>query len=555
MNKKVLAIIFFIAVSAIVNAENTPKDVVTSFGKALSAWCQSGDISYRIELERLCNGVKKCRVEDKIHADYQRKYGFVDDDKTFVLDSYLNMFQTLMSEGIRFNMSNITVETQDHYPDGQVLTFITADIRVSGKLNHTVKDLFLVRDDKISGIYSYSSQLGFKHLNGSLIKVLQKEKFRWTSGFRNGFAVVSNGMKKEGVIDTKGNIIVPCMWDGFDYLGGNFAWGFNVDGKGSCSYDLRRGGKRVPFHRAQDYIVGRNEGVTTFSEGYAVVYTANGKYGYLKESDLNYSDIDYVYDKAGRFHEGYAFVKLKGKGAIINKQFKVVVQDNDKYIICSRFNEGLACVQSRVNKKYGFIDVKGRIVIPCIFDDAGSFSEGLCKVSKKDNPSRNPYYQTSSIGFIDRQGTLVIPYSYDFCLSDFENGYAEVTREGEGTLLGVNGRPLPGFSWFENVRGFCDGLARFEKNGRFGFLNKKGEVIIPPIYETALFFSNGYACVGREINGKTKYGYINTDGVMVIPCVYDEVSFHFEDGIALVKKDGKVGLIDVFGNSTFLVGE
>lgn len=48
-----------------------------------------------------------------------------------------------------------------------------------------------------------------------------------------------------------------------------------------------------------------------------------------------------------------------------------------------------------------------------------------------------------------------------------------------------------------------------------------------------------------------KYGCINTDGVLVIPFQYDEY-FFFENGIALVLQGEKIGLIDVYGNSTFM---
>ncbi len=117
-----------------------PKDIVYSFGQYMSNWCNTNDITYRKKIEELCSGKKSCRVEDKIHADYQRQRGFTGNYETYVLDSYLNMFQTLMSSGVRFSLSNIVVETQDKYPDGQTLTFITADIKVSGKINHSARD-------------------------------------------------------------------------------------------------------------------------------------------------------------------------------------------------------------------------------------------------------------------------------------------------------------------------------------------------------------------------------------------------------------------------------
>ena len=178
-------------------------------------------------------------------------------------------------------------------------------------------------------------------------------------------------------------------------------------------------------------------------------------------------------------------------------------------------------------------------------------------MKRNDTPSWNPYYQTTQSGFINRKGKLVIPFSFVSCLSGFEDGYAVVSRIGgngllESTLLGADGNPLSGFSWYEDIRFLSGGLVRFEKNEKYGFLNSMGNVVIPPIYEFASEFTYNarYACVGKVIGGKHKYGCINTDGILVIPYMYDSF-FEFEDGVALVVKDNRLGLIDVYGNSTF----
>ena len=462
-----------------------------------------------------------------------------------------------MPNGLSYQMSDLKTETQDNMPEGQTLTFITATIHLGGKINCEVKDLFLVRDDKISGIYSYSSQLGFSHLNGSLIKALREGHYIWTAGFKNGFAIISNEVHHNGLIDVKGHVIIPCIWDAVNYIGGSFAKGYNYrnDNNESCIYDLRRRGKNVPIYNIQDWLVGRTKKVVTFSEGYAVVYNGE-KYGYLKENDFNYKDIKFIYDDACRFSEGYAFVKINGKGAIIDKQFNTIIADNEKYEVYGNSFEGLFCINDIKTGKWGFVNPHNKVVIPCIYDEVDYFSNGICCVHKFDSPSRNLNYQTYRVGCINRKGKLIMPYIYNGNWGAFEDGYIEMSKEIDGkikgTLIGEDGLPLSGFSWqYDNVRRFCNGLARFEVDKKFGFLDKNGKVIIPAVYDLAMFFHNGYACVGKNINGKMKYGCINTDGIQVIPFIYNE-TFSFNDGIALVVKDGKTGLTDVFGNSTFL---
>ncbi len=63
-------------------------------------------------------------------------------------------------------------------------------------------------------------------------------------------------------------------------------------------------------------------------------------------------------------------------------------------------------------------------------------------------------------------------------------------------------------------------------------------------YDQLSSFSEGYAAVYRI--GKGGVGYINTKGEEIIPCNFDEAS-NFHEGLANVKKDGKFGLINKKG--------
>ena len=62
-------------------------------------------------------------------------------------------------------------------------------------------------------------------------------------------------------------------------------------------------------------------------------------------------------------------------------------------------------------------------------------------------------------------------------------------------------------------------------------------------YEQYRMHSEGLMPVKK--NGK--WGYIDGDGNLVIPCIYDEVSL-FNGGIAIVKYNGKEYVIDKKGN-------
>ena len=78
---------------------------------------------------------------------------------------------------------------------------------------------------------------------------------------------------------------------------------------------------------------------------------------------------------------------------------------------------------------------------------------------------------------------------------------------------------------------------------KYGYINKKGEIVIPYQYKSANRFSEGLAAV-RE-NGK--WGVINKEGKMVIKPQFSAWIYNFEDGIATIKDGGKYKYIDKKG--------
>lgn len=92
---------------------------------------------------------------------------------------------------------------------------------------------------------------------------------------------------------------------------------------------------------------------------------------------------------------------------------------------------------------------------------------------------------------------------------------------------------------------FTEGLRAVEKEGKWGFINKTKEQVIPFEYDEVRPFDEGLAMVRTG----EQWGYIDKSGKIVIPLEYDDVS-NFNNGHAFVKKDGRLGLIDSLGNIT-----
>ena len=87
-------------------------------------------------------------------------------------------------------------------------------------------------------------------------------------------------------------------------------------------------------------------------------------------------------------------------------------------------------------------------------------------------------------------------------------------------------------------------IAVQNNDGKWGYLNKTGQIMIDFEYDNALNFTeNGLALVSKD----GKWGFIDINGKMAISADYEE-AMPFKYGVAIVKKDGKYGFIDGKGN-------
>ena len=88
-------------------------------------------------------------------------------------------------------------------------------------------------------------------------------------------------------------------------------------------------------------------------------------------------------------------------------------------------------------------------------------------------------------------------------------------------------------------------LHPIQENGRYGFADKNGIVVIPCKWTSAMNFSEGLA---RVKDDDDKWGFIDKTGKTVIPCKWKS-AMDFSEGLALVQDDNyKRGYIDKTGN-------
>jgi WG containing repeat len=87
------------------------------------------------------------------------------------------------------------------------------------------------------------------------------------------------------------------------------------------------------------------------------------------------------------------------------------------------------------------------------------------------------------------------------------------------------------------------GLQPRERSGNFGFVDASGKFKIPPTFEDAYPFSQGLAAVQKE----NKWGFINTKGDIVIRPRF-KAAFYFQNGVGVVEDESGFAIIDRVGN-------
>jgi hypothetical protein len=189
-------------------------------------------------------------------------------------------------------------------------------------------------------------------------------------------------------------------------------------------------------------------------------------------------------------------------------QKKVIVQTNT-------LSEGLmvACEpewndyfnKDVCGKKKGYWDdIKDKLVIPLIYDEAREFKNGIAAVAVHNK-----------WGFINHSGEVVIPLKYDY-IGSFDylfKGLLNVRLNGKKGYIDRTGREVIPIKYDYMNFEFVEGLMSVSLNKKKGFLDRNGKVAIPIMYDDVDDFSKDIKGLAKvrigNSGGNDKYGYID----------------------------------------------
>lgn len=124
---------------------------------------------------------------------------------------------------------------------------------------------------------------------------------------------------------------------------------------------------------------------------------------------------------------------------------------------------------------------------------------------------------------------------------DVAEGFAAVLKDGKWGFVDTSGKLLIPLQ-FEDPAQFKHGFATAKKDGKVGIIDKSGKVWVPFLYDYIGNYHDGLFSA-RDFN--SRYGFIDSANNVVIPFEYDDVNISwFSGGLAIVKKGNKYGAID-----------
>lgn len=307
------------------------------------------------------------------------------------------------------------------------------------------------------------------------------------------------------------------------------------------------------------------DAATNFNEGVAVV-TRNDSAYFINKENTNLFNI--YYSEAFPFYNGIAPVNNNGQWFLINRQGQEIIGPFDDL---SEQSEKVYIV--KINKKYGAIDVYGNYIIQPQFDHLGDFKHekapymfnglygflnksgmihtaryqwisefdenniaivkmnnlyGL--INSNDSLFLNPRYElilkadhsnyllvrNNKYGFYSSKNCFITDIDNDFkkelSASYYTNGkFYKLIKNKKQAIMDANGKISADFGLFDEVGFAQNNLIKVKRKNKFGFTDKKHNIVIPLKFTDATDFADSISICKT----KTETLLINTKGETV----------------------------------------
>ena len=321
---------------------------------------------------------------------------------------------------------------------------------------------------------------GLIDLSGKEITATEYDEISVIEGIENSFKVAKDG--KYGIIDSDGKTVIEPQYADIDVLGKDNKSGF-------------------------------------------IVKNDSGKYGIVDYANKQILEVSY--DGIEKIHANDMFVvTVNGKQKIVNKEAEDVLTsgfDSIKEILSTQTN---AVIFEKSNK-YGVMNTSGEVLVEAKYDDLKEAKSGFL-IAKQDE----------KYGVITTSGEEKLAFDYteitynekaDIYVAEDNNYTANILNSSfETKLTGI-------LSELNTEKGYI----KLSIDNEYKYYNLKFE----EKQETEIF-TNRTLFISKKDG---KYGYVDKNGKVVVDYIYDDATEQNDYGYVAVKQDGKWGSIDSNG--------
>lgn len=332
----------------------------------------------------------------------------------------------------------------------------------------------------------------------------------------NVLRVSKNG--KYGLIDFDGKELIPCEYDKIVAL--NAVKGeFLVKKAGNIGLVNDKGQTIIPV---------LYKSIRTLKEGYTseyIIVNENDKYGIISTSGNIL--IEPTYEEVKYLNSDLMFaVKEEGIWKLFNTSDSSIVIEGGYDNIIEVKNETDVTVVK--DGKYGVINLETKEnIIASEYEDL-KYAFETYYIAKKDG----------KFGIIDTQNNIVIPFEYLNMISVANGSFIQADKSDTETVI-FDTNLVQKLSGIVSEINIDKGYIKVYANDEYKYYNFKLEEKTPQemLLSNSLYLSNKDG----------KYGYVDKEGKVVIDYIYEDGTEQNSCGFAAVKKDGLWGSINAIG--------
>lgn len=319
-------------------------------------------------------------------------------------------------------------------------------------------------------------KFGLINLDGTQILPCEYDSITTLKGIKNSLIIKTNG--KVGIANTDGTVIVPVEYTDITALTNNYQNGYIV--------------------KNQDNLFG--------------VIKSDGKVGL----ECKYEDIKHI-------TENNMYI------AKIDGNWKVLAEDGSVYLdgkVAEAISMNNGNIVIKENDKFGIINIQTDAKVPAGYEELSYLFDDKY-IAKKDG----------KYGVINTNNDILIEMKYSNIKHNKETDYIKAVKEDNTIDYITRDLTVKLTAGDETV---LDGFISVTINGELKYYNYKlEEKTNKDVYQTNTLF------VSKKDG---KYGFVNKEGKVIVEHIYEDACEQNNYGYAAIKKDGKWGSIDQYGN-------